>query len=340
MNKDLTTSSVARQNVLNNRYALSQLEEHLALGGLSFEGETLFTKAQTADILDVDERTIDRYLSSHGDELKANGYRILKGNSLKNIKLSYVDDTNVVDIIDPKAPSLGVFSFRAVLNIAMLVTESDRARAIRSRMLDIVIDVVAEKAGGHTKYINQRDQDYLPAAYMEDSYRRQFTDALRDYLAMGNYKYAMYTDKIYQAVFMENAVEYKKVLKLANKDKTRDTMYAEVLKAIASFEHGLAVQLKDKSIELGRKLMPSELDRMIADAENNPFLKPSIDDARVRMASRDLGFRDALHDKLEHYIQTVPEGDFDRFLGEKSRSLEEQLSDTKTLEVLKRLKDR
>ena len=340
MNKDLTTSSVARQNVLNNRYALSQLEEHLALGGLSFEGETLFTKAQTADILDVDERTIDRYLSSHGDELKANGYRILRGNSLKNMKIAYVDDTNVVDIIDPKAPSLGVFSFRAVLNIAMLVTESERARAIRSRMLDIVIDVVAEKAGGHTKYINQRDQDYLPAAYMEDSYRRQFTDALRDYLAMGNYKYAMYTDKIYQAVFMENAVEYKKVLKLANKDKTRDTMYAEVLKAIASFEHGLAVQLKDKSIELGRKLTPSELDRMIADAENNPFLKPSIDDARVRMASRDLGFRDALHDKLEHYIQTVPEGDFDRFLGEKSRSLEEQLSDTKTLEVLKRLKDR
>ena len=34
MNKDLTTSAVARQNVLNNPYALSQLEMHLALGGL------------------------------------------------------------------------------------------------------------------------------------------------------------------------------------------------------------------------------------------------------------------------------------------------------------------
>jgi len=33
MSKDLTTSSVARQNVLNNSYALSQLEAHLALGG-------------------------------------------------------------------------------------------------------------------------------------------------------------------------------------------------------------------------------------------------------------------------------------------------------------------
>ena len=31
MSKDLTTSAVARSNVLNNRYALSKLEEHLAL---------------------------------------------------------------------------------------------------------------------------------------------------------------------------------------------------------------------------------------------------------------------------------------------------------------------
>ncbi|MES9901871.1 MAG: DNA-binding protein [Sedimenticola sp.] len=340
MNKDLTTSPVARQNVLNNSYALGQLEIHLALGGLSFDGETIFTKSQAAELLAIDERTIDRYLSSHAQELKSNGYRVLKGKTLKNIKLAYLDDTNVVDIIDPKAPSLGVFSFRAVLNIAMLVTESSRAKAIRSRMLDIVIDVVAEKAGGHTKYINQRDQDYLPAAYMEDGYRKQFTDALRDCLEMGNHKYAIYTDKIYNAVFCENAMEYKKVLKLANRDKTRDTMYAEVLKAIASFEHGLAQQMCGASQKLGRKLKASELDGMIADAETNPFLKPSIEDARVRMASRDLGFRDALHDKLEHYIQTVPEGDFDKFLGEKTKSLEEQLSDPKTLEVLKRLKDR
>lgn len=340
MSHDLTNSQVARQNVLNNRYALAKLEEHLALGGFRFEEELIFTKSQVAEILLVDERTIDRYLTSHGDELKSNGYRILKGSALKNIKLANVDDINVADIIDPKAPSIGVFSFRSVLNVAMLVTESERAKVIRSHMLDIVLDVVAEKAGGHTKLINQRDQDYLPAAYMEDSYRKQFTDALRDYLVMGNHKYALYTDKIYQAVFCENALEYKKILKLAKGDKTRDTMYAEVLKAIASFEHGLAVQMRQRSEQLGRKLMPSELDEIMADAEANPFLKPAIEDARVRMASRDLGFRDALHDKLEHYIQTIPEGDFERFLGEKARSLEEQLSDTKTLEVLKRLKDR
>ena len=35
----------------------------------------------------------------------------LKGKSLKNIMLAYVGDTDVVDIIDPKASSLGCLAF-------------------------------------------------------------------------------------------------------------------------------------------------------------------------------------------------------------------------------------
>ena len=335
---ELTTSLVARNNILNNQYAINELETHLQLGGLSFEGETVFTKAQVAQILEIDERTVDRYIASNGEELTKNGYRILRGNALKNMKLLYVDDINVVDI--SKAPSLGVFSFRAVLNLAMLVTESERAKFIRSKMLDIVIDVINQKAGGSTKYINQRDENYLLSAYTEESYRKLFTDALRDYLDMGNQKYGIYTDKIYQAVFCEKEKEYKKVLNLKEKDKARDTMYTEVLQIIGSFENGLATQMKELSEKLGRKLYPKELDELIKQAENSPFIKPYILDARIKMSSRDLCFRDALHYKLEQYVQVVPQGDFEKFLGEKSRSLQEQLSDPETLAVLKRLKDR
>ncbi|WP_204356877.1 hypothetical protein [Aeromonas salmonicida] len=94
MTHDLTTSAVARRNVLNNRFALGKLADHLALGGLVIDGETMFFKSHVAEILDVDERTIDRYLASHEEELKANGYRILKGKHLKNIKMTQVDDIN------------------------------------------------------------------------------------------------------------------------------------------------------------------------------------------------------------------------------------------------------
>lgn len=337
--KDLTTSQIARQNIFNNDYAISNIESHLQLGGFIFEDETVFTKLQVADILDVDERTIDRYINSASDELKENGYRVLTSKALKQLRLQYVNDTNVVDI-NPKTPSLGIFSFRAILNLAMLVTESDKAKLIRSRILDIVMDVVAQNSGGHTKYINQRDYDYLPTAIEEENYRKKFTDALKNYLDMGNHKYAIYTDKIYKAIFLENAREYKKILKLASNDKTRDTMYVEVLKAISSFENGLADQIKQQSEELNKLLTPKEIDILIENAIKNPFLKPIVDDARQKMASRDLGFRDILHDRLEQYIQAVPRDDFQKFLGDKSQSLEEQLSDPKILDILKRLKDR
>ena len=69
---------------------------------------------------------------------------MLRGNSLKNIKLAYGSDICVATI-GARASILGIFSFRAVLNLAMLVTESERAKTIRSRMLNIVIDVIAKK---------------------------------------------------------------------------------------------------------------------------------------------------------------------------------------------------
>jgi hypothetical protein len=336
MDKDLTNSDTHRQNILNNPYALEKIEFHFAFSGKPFEGQTVFTKADLASLFEVDERTIERYVAQYANELGQNGYRVLKGKSLKKYRLSDVSDMSVGD----KAPSLGVFSFRALLNIAMLLTESDRAKEIRSRVLDIVMDVVAEKAGGHTQFINQRDKDFLPAAYQEFSYRQSFTSALNRYVDAGQFKYAQYTNKIYQIIFRENAAEYRQILKLGKQDSVRNSMYAEVLNLIASFENGIASQIEQKAEQLGRNLSRIEADELFSQAETNPFLQPLIHDARTRMASRDLCFRDALHDKLHSYIKAVPQADFERFLGETSKALEERLKDKETLAVFKRLKDR
>ena len=337
MPKDLTASSHDRQNILNNSYALQQAEQHLGLGGVTFEGETVFTKAQVVALYNVSESTIEKYLVSHADELKVNGYTLLRGKKLKEFKES--PDGAVINY-GTKTSVLGVFSFRAVLNLGMLLTESEPARLLRSRLLDIVLHVMTERAGGHTKFINQRDESYLLAAFQEDNYRKQFTDAL-DFFVEGNqWKYARFTNLIYQSIFHENATEYKKILNLADKDKIRETMYSEVVTLIASFEAGIAHELENESKAQGRKLTQKEAENLIASFEKHPLFKPLILDARTKMASRDLCFRDALHEKLEAYIQSVPEADFDRFLGEKSRSLEEQLSDPETLAVLKGLKDR
>ncbi|MDN4361536.1 DNA-binding protein, partial [Citrobacter portucalensis] len=197
-----------------------------------------------------------------------------------------------------------------------------------------------ERAGGHTKFINQRDEDYLVAAFKEESYRKQFTDALNDYVDANGWKFGKLTNAIYQSIFHENANEYRKVLKLHQNDKIRDTMYSEVLTLIASFEAGLAHEIKQKATHLGRKLTYKEAESILSTMEKHPLYEPMLVDVRTKMASRDLCFRDALHEKLEAYVRSVPEGDFERFLGEKSKSLEERLNDPETLEVFKRLKDR
>ena len=334
---DLTTAQLQRQNILNNRYALQAAEQHLQLGGVVFQGQTVFTKQQVMALFEVSDATVERYISNHGEELKANGYQLLKGKNLKEFKdlvdVSLINEGN-------KAPLLGVFSFRAVLNLAMLLTESERAKAVRSRLLDIVMDVLAERTGGHTKYINQRDEHYLMASLHDESYRKQFTDALDHFVVEHQWKYVRFTNLIYQCIFRENATEYRQVLKLAAKDSIRDTMYSEVLTLIASLETGLAHELEKEFKRLGRELSMQEGAALFGQFESHPLFKPFIVDARTKMASRDLGFRDALHHKLEAYIQSVPEADFDRFLGETSKSLEDRLSDPATLAVFKRLKDR
>ena len=334
---DFTTAQLQRQNILNNRYALQAAEQHLQLGGVVFQGQTVFTKQQVMALFEVSDATVERYISNHGEELKANGYQLLKGKNLKEFKdlvdVSLINEGN-------KAPLLGVFSFRAVLNLAMLLTESERAKAVRSRLLDIVMDVLAERTGGHTKYINQRDEHYLMASLQDESYRRQFTDALDHFVVEHQWKYVRFTNLIYQCIFRENATEYRKVLKLAAKENIRETMYSEVLTLIASFEAGIAHELELEFKRLERKLSMQEVEALFGRFESHPLFKPLILDARTKMASRDLGFRDALHHKLEAYIQSVPEADFDRFLGKTSKSLEDRLSDPATLAVFKRLKDR
>ena len=195
-----------------------------------------------------------------------------------------VPDINVGNISN-RTPQIALFDFKAFLNISMLLVESENAKVLRQIMLDIVIDFVNQRTGGSTKYINQRDRDFISAFLQEENYRREFTDALRDYVSMGNSKYAIYTDKIYQSIFREKAQEYKQVLHLSKRDSVRDTMYSEVLDLIASYECGLAEMIKDQSTQLGRKLNNWELSDLFLSFESLPLWKPLILRARTKMAS-------------------------------------------------------
>ena len=338
MSKDLTTSAIDRQNVLNNPYALAEIEKAAGIQGIPFEGRTVVLKDEVAAFFEVTPRTIDNYIERFGEELRQNGYEVLRGKRLKELKESLASQVGHETGFVTKTTALGVFDFRSFLNIAMLVSESERARLLRQAILDIVIDTINQRTGGGTKYINQRDEEFLHSAFIEENYRKQFTDALRDYVAMGNFKYAVYTDKIYVSIFREKAQEYRKVLRLEQKDCVRATFYSEVLDLISSYECGLGDALCQEYERLGRKLNPLEVDALFKRFESQAHWTPLIEKARLKMASRDLAFRDVLHLQLKEYVAPVKREDYERFLGEKSRELSERLEEAK--DVMKRLKDR
>lgn len=129
---------------------------------------------------------VSRYFINHKEELLQNGYQILKGQKLKEFKelfahliapdeddeaQSIIDDTLSSQITDnqsyKKIKALTVFNFRAVLNLGMLLTESEKAKQVRSLMLDVVIDTINKRIGGSTKYINQRNEEFLVAITRE-----------------------------------------------------------------------------------------------------------------------------------------------------------------------------
>jgi len=339
MSKDLTTSPVERQNILNNQYALTEIEKATHIQGIPFEGKHVLIKDQVAAFFEVSSRTIDNYIERYENELRTNGYEVIKGNRLKRLKKEirklYVDETDFVNI---KTPALGIFDFRAFLNLAMLMQESERARLLRQAILDIVIDTINQQTGGGTKYINQRDEDFLQSWFEEENYRKQFTDALRDCVDMGNFKYPMYTNKIYVSIFREKAQEYRKILQLEKQDQVRDTFYAEILDLVAAYECGFADKLQREYKVRGRKLTAFEVDALFQEFENQPHWQPLIEKARNKMASRDLAFRDALHVKLQQYVTPLKAEEFERFIGEKSEELAKRLEEAQ--DVMKRLKDR
>lgn len=338
MAKDLTNSRIDRQNILNNELAVEEIQETLHIKTVFWNEKYYLTKDMVADYFKVDVRTIERYISNYSEELSANGFELIKGKKLAEFidayNTAFATDINVAR----KIRSIRVFDFRSFLNMAMLLSESEHARALRQLMLDIVIDIINRKTGGGTKYINQRDKYFVFSSLQEDNYRRQFTDALQKYVEDNRYKYAHFTDMIYVSIFKEKAKEYKKILDLKANDKVRDTFYSEILDIIAAYESGLADAIQQEYERAGHILTQAETEELFHQFANMALWKPLIQRGRIKMASRDMALRDAFHYQLAEYIRPLDKDEYQKFLGAAGDELERLMQENQ--EVLRRLKER
>ena len=325
---------IERQNILNNQVAIQNVQQALDIEGMLFEGAYRFTKQMVADYFEISISTVDRYLEQYSDELRHNGYVLIKGKRLKDFKLQFGHIINEAT----KTTILGLFDFRSFLNMGMLITGNDKAKALRSSILDIVISTINEKTGGGTKYINRRDPNYVIAAVVEENYRKNLTSAINECVSgHETMKYAQITDYIYKAVFKENAKEYREILKLSQKDNVRHTLYSEVLLVISSFENGVGAEIRKQYENKGNeRLAVKEVERIVQDLSESPMQTPYLNDARTKMASRDLGFRDAYHGNIAEYLRAITPEEYERFIGSQSVNFDKILEENQ--DVLRRLK--
>jgi hypothetical protein len=162
------------------------------------------------------------------------------------------------------------------------------------------------------------------------------TDAIRDYVdGHKRFKYSTVIDMIYKAVFCEKAKEYKKLLDLSEKDNLRRTLYAEVLVSISAFENQVAEMIKAKAKEMG-PISVEEVGQFIKELSAMPFVKPILEDARTKMASRDFALRDVYHNNIADYLKSVSPEEYEKFIGSQSVDFDHLLDENK--EVLDRLK--
>lgn len=331
-------TQIQRQNILNNTLAIQKAKENIDITGILYNSTYFFTTQQIADFYEVDLRTIKRVIENNRKELEENGYHTLTGKELSDFKKAMFEgrDINVPTL--KQTSTLSLSTFRTVLNFAMLLTQSDKAKEVRQKLLDISMNSIAEKTGGNPTYINQRDSDYLTQAIKEETERQKFTNALDKYVQGDKRKYGILTNQIYVSIFKEKAHEYRDVLKLKKKDRTRQTMYSEVLLLIASFESGLAYELERAYNKKGEQLTIQQAKDLIYNFSRHPLQEPLITNARKKMSSRDLGLRQALHQNLKEYLEPLTVEEFDKFIGEQSKSLEQQIQEHK--DVFERLKDK
>ncbi|MCT9005290.1 restriction endonuclease [Streptomyces rhizosphaerihabitans] len=116
--KALRDSVLERSEVLDKVKALSLLPDGMHV-----------TTAMVAAYFGATMEAIRALVHDHRTELEANGYRVLTGSELSDFKQ--------LSGIQSRTRSLALFSRRAVLNVAMLLRDSEVARPVRTYLLDM-----------------------------------------------------------------------------------------------------------------------------------------------------------------------------------------------------------
>ena len=247
MAKDLTNSRESRQRLLNDVEVIRAFKDYINLNGFIYGETEWFSKEFASSFYQVSLKTIERILKSSEDQTLNNGYVVYTGGSLKELK-SAVDSSHQEHplFILPQARQMGLLTLPALLNIGMLLTESDRAKEIRSLLLNIALDVANIRLGGRAGYVRRADLVSINTAGQETLTLIEFKRSLLQDISWERYSIddeSLFLDKIYKTVFLENYATYKQYLNSNLRKKDRPEMSSEISLVICALQHGFIAEL-------------------------------------------------------------------------------------------------
>ena len=139
---DFITEKDLRSKAVENELAIAKMQMVKEL--LLLNGTELATTEMVATYYDVGIEAIQSLIKDNRDELTSNGFRLYKRSEILNVLKGQLEIT---------IPNRGMnlFTKRAILNVGMLLRDSEVAKELRSRLLDIIHD--ADKGIGNTQTV-------------------------------------------------------------------------------------------------------------------------------------------------------------------------------------------
>lgn len=121
--KDLIENKDLREELVKKVEVLEKVKDLILLPNTE-----IMTTEIVASWLEVSEDVIRKTLERNKEELSLNGARTIQGDELRDIKS--------LSGLKTRAKAITVFSKRAVLNVAMLLRDSEVAKRVRTTLLD------------------------------------------------------------------------------------------------------------------------------------------------------------------------------------------------------------
>lgn len=106
------------------------------------------TTEMVATFYDVDKEIVKKAVQRNRDELTRNGLRTVKGDELKQLKSELAGqggEGHDVPHLNPAASSLTLFNRRTLLNVGMLLRDSEVAKQVRMYLLEVEESATAEQ---------------------------------------------------------------------------------------------------------------------------------------------------------------------------------------------------